>query len=65
MRRIREKTLDHSGRNINFHLTKHLCKTSDINGFHIIGKGFIGNTFKSEITESFLVRPTLNRGESS
>ena len=54
--------------NINCHLIKRPCKTPDINGFHITGKGFIGNTFKREITESFLMkdmRPTLNKRESS
>ena len=56
LRRINEKTLDHLGRNTNFHLIRQRSKTLDINDFHVTGKGFTSNTFKGEIAESFFIK---------
>ena len=71
-RRLSERVLDHNGRDAKSHLVKHAIKKGHkypkIEDFNVIGKGYINNTFKWKVAESFLIkdiRPTLNTHEKS
>ena len=69
-RRLRERVLEHNGRDAKSYLVKHAIekchkypKTED---FNIIGKDYRNNNFKRKVTESLLIkdtRTTLNTHE--
>ena len=71
-RRISERIIDHTGRDLKSYVYKHCIETGhrspDINDFKIIGSNFRKNVFKRKIAEALLIKqlkPTLNKQEKS
>ena len=67
-RRISERVLDHTGKDINSHLYKHSIEighqTLEISDYRIIGNGYKNNGNKRKIAEALLIKelkPTLNK----
>ena len=71
-KRISEKVLEHTGKDINSHLYKYSIKTGhqtlQISNYQIIGNGYGNNWNKRKIAEALLIKelnPTLNKQDKS
>ena len=71
-RRISERVLDHTGKDINSHLYKHSIETGhqtlEISDYWIIGNGYKNNGKKQKIAETLLIKelnPTLKKQDKS
>ena len=68
IKRISERVLDHTGKNVNSHFYKHSIETGhqtlEINDYRIIGNGYGNNWKKRKIAEALLIKElkaTLNK----
>ena len=71
-RRVNERIVDHTGRDINSHLLKHSIesahKSLEAVDYKIIGTGYRNNTMKRKLSEALFIKelkPTLNKQEKS
>ena len=71
-RRVSERVLDHTGKNINSHLYEHSIETGhqtlEISEYRIIGNGYGNNWNKQKIAKTLLIKelkPTLNKQDKS
>ena len=59
-RRISERVLDHTGKDINSHLYKHSIETGhqtlEVNNYRIIGNGYGNDWKKRKIAEALLIK---------
>ena len=71
-RRVNERIVDHTGRDINSHLLKHSIESGhkplEAVDYKIIGTGYRNNTMKRKLSEALFIKelkPTLNKQEKS
>ena len=71
-RRVNERIVDHTGRDVNSHLLKHLIESGhkplEAVHYKIIGTGYRKDTMKRKLSEALFIKelnPTLNKQEKS
>ena len=71
-RRVNERIVDHTGRDINSHLLKHSIESGhkplEAVDYKIIGTGYRNNTMQRKLSEALFIKelkPTLNKQEKS